>query len=237
MAEMYMGLGGGQGGSVSNELHMIGWLCGADFEPSDINLEQLMEKCISHGPYGYGLALFALYFVLNGSVPYHTFAPVPFGFIGRIEKMVVINGATLNKHNIIEDLGFYTMSGRYSVDSPEKPDKMYEYVYPNAFAVVIFYRDLKDRLNVRAFIVLQTQNKADPFMAVLADDATTEKLMEIIKTGDYFKVPEDIIRYGNLIDKPKHREKWGGETGIPSPEEFGEEEIMSSEEITGDNNH
>ncbi|NPA98565.1 MAG: hypothetical protein GXO43_04215 [Crenarchaeota archaeon] len=240
MAEMYMGFGGGQGGSVSNELHMIGWLCGVDSDPSDLNLEEIMKKCISHGPYGYGLALFALYFVLNGSVPYHTFSPIPFGYIGRIKAMYVINGATLNKHNIIEDLGFYTMSTRYTVDAPDKPGKMYEYVYPNAFAVVIFYTDLNDRLNIRAFIVLQTQNNSDPFMAVLADDTTTEKLVEIIKTGDKFDIPNDIMRYGILVDKP-HRKSTAEDTGIPSPEEEVSPEDFFPEaldgEATGDNNH
>ena len=212
--------------AVTEELMLIGYLCGYVETPNSLNIYGLMKKCVSLGPYGWGLALMALIVTLSGgNLPFHAVLPIPHGALGRIKNMCVIEDRRLLKEGLIEAEGYFTSVARH-IDSAIRK----EVYVPNTFAVCLEYVDAQGKNNVRCFMVRMTMHESYPFMAVIPPDHVTEKLIELCRkgrtelTGDEYR--EFMMTHGQDLKETKEE----GKVTLEDMLEGSEEEYVEEEE-------
>lgn len=215
--------------SVTEELMMIGYLCGYAETPNPLNLYGLMKQCISIGPYGWGLALMALTIALSGgTVPFHAVMPLPHGALGNIRSMCVVEDRRLAKEGLIEGEGYFTSFATHR-DSALKR----EVYIPNVFAVCFEYEDMEGDRNARCFMVRMTMNEIYPFMATIPPDRVTKALIKLCSegrtelTGDEYA--EFMSTYGQPINEEGEEGKTTLETFLGKGEEVTEEELVEEE--------
>lgn len=192
--------------TVFSELLMIGYFCGFTDRPKVGNIMELMKRCISLGPQGYGLALYALTIALSGgTIPYFSVNPIPFGLVGRITRICVIEAPLLKKYGIVSELGFYTTTVEREVGEDE--ENVYIVEYPEAFAVVIIYKDMDGNENTRAFIIQHTQNSNYPWISIIPTDKHIRILGELCRNNKFYASVEELREMARIVEKEKARRR------------------------------
>ncbi len=223
---------------VTEELMMIGYLCGFTETPNPLNVYGLMKKCVSLGPYGWGLALMALIVTLSGgNIPFHAVMPVPHGALGKLRSMCVIEDRRLMKEGILEGEGYFTAIARHTDTALRK-----EAYVPNVFAVCLEYDDMEGNRNARCFMVKMTMNDVYPFMTTIPPDSVVRKLVELCREGRTELTGSEYVEFMNMHGQPMKEEEEhetlekylaGGEEEELIEEEEGSEEVNDIEDIEG----
>jgi len=221
----------GSPANILQELMIVGYLCGYPHTPNVYSAYDIIKQCISiEGSfeeggkhvtvrYGYGLALYTLTLVLSGGeIPFHAVMPVPFGSLGRIRNMCVIEGKRLHTEGIIDREGFFITFGTEIDRTINRQVRT-----PNAFAVCLEYDDMEGRLNKRCFMISVTMNPSYPYTSSIATDAVTERLIEICREGKTELTGEEYHEYMRKFGEPISKEYTQAGEWEPETEEWEEE--------------
>ncbi len=174
---------------VYHELAMIAYYCGYQQTPSLDAIYNIMQKCISIGRIGWGLALFALNLALSGgSIPFYAVMPIPFAHLARLKELYVVHELVLVREQIAQHEGFFTVTST-RIAGGRKLD------YPTVFGVVLVYEDESGNENVRCFLVKRTNLNNYPFMATIPSDETCRKMLRLCRENRHVMSEEEIERY------------------------------------------
>ena len=222
------------GASIVEELMSIGFLCGYTGTPSIYEAHEIVKRCASIGPHGWGLALLAVNAMLSGGdLPYNKVSAIPFGYVDRLRGVWVIDSGRLVKEGLIRDEGFYLV--RYEVSTPAETEegKPARYVYekPQAFGIVIAYCEDKcgapggERLTWRCFLIQQTGRDNYPWIAMIPTDEACIRMIALAREGKtsltWEEEQEWIRSHGRLVEE----EQTGGEES-ELEEFYGDEELF-----------